>query len=169
MLEPIRRQFREIAGSLGVKRTIPKKPPKTGSGVHAEFKDDTFFYVVTDCAGCGHDPECQSTKNPDELLWWFVRDLTYDLAYTWADERREDRKDHRRLWYTKHVEILREINDEWADLQQNVYNDALNTCPFDDAEQDRIDYMQQLQADGLTMGEAYRQAEKKHPEPKSAG
>ena len=167
MLEPIRKQYREIANSLGVNRTMQTTAPKTGSGVHAEFENGTYFYVVTECAGCGHEPERQPTEDVEEFLWWFVRDLTYDLAHQWADEHRVERKDHRRLWYSKHVQILRQINDSWANMQKNAYNDALMRYPYDDAEQDRIDYMRQLQSDGLTLGEAYRRAETKFPEPKN--
>ena len=170
MLEPILERFRAIALSLGEEREMPQVAPH-GGGFHAEFDGVKFHYVFTHDSCCGDDvDERESTKDPEELLRWAVRDLTYDLAHSWAEQRYDERIDHRRLWFTKHVELLRSIDSSWADIQQRKYDAILKTSPYDDAERDRIDYMRELQSkEGMTLGEAYRKAEQKFPEPRNAG
>lgn len=147
-LAQIQERYRNIAASLGFDRSIPTVASETGSGVHAEFENDNFYYVLTECAECGHEPERQETCDPDEFLCWFIRDLTYELAINWADENRVPRKDHRRLWYRKHVEILHEINDHWANREAENYRECPRKYPYDDSEQDRINCMRKLQAQG---------------------
>ena len=160
-LAQIQKRFHRIAEALGVDRSIPTKPTQDG-GPHAEYARGTYFYIVTEC---GNEYERRQTNDDSELLSWFVRDLTRELAQEWELKNRIRGQDTRRLWFQKHIELLGQIDLMWAEKQQIEYDSVLDSNPFDDACDDRIKYFNQLQRDGLKHDEAWQQALSKYPEP----
>lgn len=152
-LKNIQSRFRIIADQLGSQRSLPTTPQHDGSA-HAEHIGGNYFYVVTER---GSEFERRVTKVPDELLSWFVRDLTYEIAGSWELTHRIPSQDSRRLRFKKHVELLRGINDSWADQQQAHYDDVLTRKPFDDAFGDRVDLFVKFQQQGIENDDAFGQ------------
>jgi hypothetical protein len=159
-LTQLQKKYRDIAASLGRESTMPTAPQHDGSP-HAEHKNGTYFFVVTER---GAEYERRQTTDPDELLSWFVGGLTGELAREWELKNRVRSQDSRRLWFKKHVELLRAINDAWAEAQEREYRDVLTSHPFDDAASDRVDYFVQLKAKGINEEAAWQQALDKFPE-----
>lgn len=161
-LQPIQSRFQEIAAQLGSTTTLATTPQHDGSP-HAEHVGDTYFYVVTER---GSELERRETKDPDELLSWFVRGLTFSMAIEWELKHRIPSQDTRRLLFKKHVELLRGIRELWADQEQAYYDDVLKQYPFDDMSGDRVDYCVNLQKQGIKDEEAWQRALLKYPKPK---
>ena len=127
-LEAIQLRFFAIANQLDSQRALPIFPQHDGSA-HAEQLGNSYFYVVTDR---GTEFQRRETQNPDELLSWFVRDLTSEIAGRWELDHRLPGQDSRRLRFKRHIELLRSVDEFWADQQQAHYNDVLMMCPFND-------------------------------------
>lgn len=159
-LTQLQKQYRDIAASLGRKSALPTTPQHDGSP-HAEHKDETYFFVVTER---GSEFRRREKTDPEELLSWFVRGLTRELASEWELQNRVPHQDSRRLMFKKHVELLQNINESWAKTQQDEYTDVLTSHPFDDAASDRVDYFVELKAEGVNEEEAWQQALEKFPE-----
>lgn len=160
-LKSIQARFRKLARALGSERALPTTPQHDGSA-HAELVGGTYFYVVTER---GTEYERRQTKDADELLAWFVRDLTSDIAGNWEVKHRVPSQDSRRLRFKKHIELLRDIDESWARTQESEYNDVLTRHPFDDASGERVDYFVDLQKQGIDDEEAWKRALVKFPTP----
>lgn len=155
-LAQLQKRYRDIAKALGCKSTLPTTPQHDGSA-HAEQIDEFYYFVVTEF-------ERRQTIDPDELLSWFVRGLTGDLAREWELKNRIPHQDSRRLWFRKHIELLKDIEEAWATAQEIEYVDVLVNHPFDDAGSDRVDYFVELKEQGINEEEAWRKALGKFPE-----
>lgn len=129
-LTQLQKQYREIATTLGGNSTLPTTPQHDGSA-HAELKDGSYFFVVTER---GSEYERRRTSDPQELLSWFVRVLTSQLAGDWELNNRIPSQDSRRLRFRKHVELLATINASWANDQQHEYDEILTKHPFNDSQ-----------------------------------
>ena len=163
-LNQIQSRFRTIADQLGSRRSLPTTPQDDGIA-HAEHLFDNYFFVRTER---GAEFERRVTKVPDELLSWFVRDLTSEIASNWELTHRMPGEDSRRLYFKKHVELLRSINESWADLQQDYYDTVLTRSPFDDTSGDRVDYFLELQQQGVENQNAWQRALMKFPKNREA-
>lgn len=160
-LKTIQSRFGEIAAKLGSNCVLPTTAQHDGSA-HAEHVGGKYFYIVTER---GSEYDRRETKDPDELLSWFVRDLTSAIAGDWELKNRIPSQDSRRLRFEKHVELLRGINESWAAQQQAHYAAVLARHPFDDASGDRVDYFVNLQEQGIDDKKAWQLALVKFPEP----
>lgn len=159
-LAQLQKRYRDIAKALGCKSTLPTIPQHDGSA-HAEQIGKSYFFVVTER---GTEFERRQTIDPDELLSWFVRGLTGDLAREWELNNRVPHQDSRRLWFRKHIELLNDINEAWAAAQENQYIQVLAKHPFDDAVSDRVNYFVELKQQGINEEESWRKALDKFPE-----
>jgi cell wall assembly regulator SMI1 len=128
MLTIIHERFWNISRALGCEQTLPVTPQQDGRA-HAELTDHTYFYVVTER---GIELKRLQTQDPNELLSWFVRDLTAEIAGNWELKHRKPAQDSRRLRFEKHLELLREIDESWAQRQEVEYSEVLTKHPFDD-------------------------------------
>lgn len=160
-LKHLQKRFREIADAFSSSESLPLVPQYEG-GAHAEKVGDSYFYVVTER---GQEYERRETNDPEELLSWFVRDMTGHVARDWELKHRVRGTDGRRGWFKKHVELLSQINESWAAAQEDQYKDVLSRHPFDDSTGDRSDYYDQLQEQGISYDEAWRLALLRYPEP----
>ncbi|MCA9120312.1 MAG: hypothetical protein H6822_33265 [Planctomycetaceae bacterium] len=162
-LKTVQSRFREIAEAIGSNESLRTTAQHDGSA-HAEQVGDQYFYVVTER---GSEFERRETSDPEELLSWFVRDLTSVIAGDWELKNRAKSQDSRRLRFAKHVELLRGINNSWANQQQSHYQSVLLRHPFDDASSDRVDYYVNLQKQGIEDKKAWQLALARFPEPKA--
>lgn len=96
---------------------------------HVEIIGEEYHFVVTER---GSEFERRRTKEPDELLYWFVSGDVSQLAQDWELERRVEGKDSRRLWFAKEVEMLRTLRPDWARRKELYQNSVLKEHPFND-------------------------------------
>ncbi|MEM7479056.1 MAG: Imm63 family immunity protein [Planctomycetota bacterium] len=125
-LDKIAKRYYEIAEALNAtkqSRQFRIAPSYDGSR-HSEYDGLTFKLITSER---GEFTDAQSTENPNELLFWLVRDLTAAMAleYELANRPNGFDGDTRRTWFAKHVELLRQIDNTWAERQQAEYNKIL--------------------------------------------
>ena len=122
-LSSIRKRFRAIAVELdapAVLSVFRTKPIGFGERF-CGFDGDTYSYVLSER---GEEYDHQYTVNPDELLFWVVRDMTRSMATDFEFHNRppEFEGDTRIVWMNKHVELLEKIKIEWAVRQRQEYD-----------------------------------------------
>jgi hypothetical protein len=99
---------------------------------HIEYINETYCYVVTEK---GEEIQRRFTKNPDELLFWLVTDLTRAEALEYELKHRDISEDFRRKYFLRHLELLAKIEPKWAEREKVVLNKILEEHPFTDYKQ----------------------------------
>lgn len=87
-------QFREAVQISDPRRIAPFLTSPSHDGTpHVEYEGWTLFYVVTEC---GQEYERRETSDPDELLYWLVREAASAAASDWELRHRREGEDSRR-------------------------------------------------------------------------
>ena len=125
-LTVIAERFREIAETLNAPdqaRLVRTKPMHDGSR-HCEYNGD-FYTLTTSERGKLFDQ--QTTCDPNELLFWLVRDMTAAMAVEYVLSNRQNGLDGdtRAGWFDHHVELLQLIDHTWAEKQRLEYDRIL--------------------------------------------
>ncbi len=120
--------FRSYCRKLGTEEPFHTQPTHSGAP-HVEIVDDTYHYVVTER---GSEFERRKTKDPDELLYWLLYDVAFDMACQYEVEHRIEGQDFRRLMFEKKVEYMATLSPEWADRVRDHNASVLAEHPFSD-------------------------------------
>jgi len=123
-------QYYEIAERLDVPREyvrFARKPQDNGTP-HIEYDGKTWFYIVTEK---GQEFERRNTANPDDILYWMISDLTFEMAFSYERANRKESEDFRRQMFNKHIELLKSINPAWAERKEKEIQEILSEVPYD--------------------------------------
>lgn len=96
---------------------------------HIECFEGEFHYVVTER---GSEHERRKTSDPEDLLFWLVSDLTWEMAAEWEVRHRIKGEDFRRQLFRKDIELMSSISQDWACRKKEKYEKILGEHPFDD-------------------------------------
>ncbi len=130
-IEAVKEEYYKIAQKINA----PKKyilfadEPQDFGYPHVEYIDGMYYYVVTEK---GRELERKSTVDSKDLLYWLISKLTSSMAADYELSHRDKDNDFRRLFFTKHVELLNEIDKLWANKERERYNKILIQHPFSD-------------------------------------
>ena len=105
-------------------------PAHDGSS-HIEKVGDEWRYIVTER---GTEFEHRRTLDPDEVLYWLARDVTFDIASSYELEHRRPSEDSRRLLFAKQEELLSEMSADWGQKFAAEVRLLLQRYPFVDQE-----------------------------------
>ena len=129
-LSTIERRFCEIASLLDAPAScrIFRTTPHHDGSRHCEF-DGTTYTLTTSERGSLFDSD--TTTNADELLFWLVRDMTWQMASDYELQKRPDNfdGDSRILLFDRHVELLNRIDENWGARQRDCCNHILAEHP----------------------------------------
>jgi hypothetical protein len=128
-LEDIRVEYVSMCRLIGAQNRFHSSPQHDGSA-HIEARDGEYHYVVTER---GAEYERRATKDRDEVLYWLVSDVVFDLAAKYESKNRILGQSYRRLMFEKQVELMRTLRPEWALRRQMEIDKILEANPFDDA------------------------------------
>jgi len=96
---------------------------------HIEVSEQGYHYVVVER---GIELERKTTSSLDELLYWVFRDVTFSMAIMYRPERRDPKKDFRRLLFANQIELLSLLNQEWAKKKEQEIEAILKKNPYVD-------------------------------------
>ncbi len=96
---------------------------------HVEVHEPEYHYVITER---GNDYERRRTTDPDELLYWLISDLTWQMASDWELDNRIEGEDPRRLRFQHDIDLLSKVNAEWAERKKAYYEETLKSHPYHD-------------------------------------
>jgi hypothetical protein len=129
----IRSRYHRIARELGApKRYVMfATQPRIDGGPYIERQGEDYAYVVWER---GSELRRRVTRDPDEILYWLVSDLTWDMASEYELSNRREHVDSRRLLFEKHLELLALANPSWSAAKRLEYDAVLREHPFRDAQ-----------------------------------
>lgn len=96
---------------------------------HVEISRNEYSYVVFE-RGC--ELERRQTKDFDELMFWLISDMTFELASSWELDHRLANQDPRRLIFFKQLELMNKINTHWSEKLSEAQHEILVNYPFED-------------------------------------
>lgn len=105
--------------------------PRMDGGPHIERVGDAYAYIVSER---GSELQRRITRDPEELLYWLVSNLTWDMANEYELSHRREHVDPRRLLFEKHLALLAQANPQWSAAKRIEYDSVLRSHPFRDAQ-----------------------------------
>lgn len=96
---------------------------------HVEVHGEDMVYVHTE-KGLTRDEK--KTRDPEELLYWLISDLTFQMAVEYEAQHRNPGEDARRQVFQKNLELLAVLNPAWSRQKQDEYSAILARNPFED-------------------------------------
>lgn len=130
-IDALKDRFLELARAIDVPRSfVSFNEHATHDGsVHVELAGSHLYYVVTER---GIEFERRHTEDPDTLLYWLVRDLTFQAACDWELKHRRENEDFRRQLFAKQLELLGSVKEEWRATREAEIRLTLAEHPFRD-------------------------------------
>jgi len=136
-LEKIKEQYIGFAKAIGAPTKFINfydKPQDLGYA-NVEYSNGFYYFVITEM---GKEIEIKRTSDEKELLFWLVQRLSLDMALEFEKIHRDDSEDFRRKYFLKHIELLRLINQDWAEMEKERFNSILVKSPFTDSKNPRL-------------------------------
>ncbi len=127
-IERLIEKYKYYCALLGQEAVVHTTPQHNGSP-HVEVVDGKHHYVVTER---GRELERRSTESEDEVLYWLVSVLVFELATKYELEHRVPGRDPRRLLFAKEIELMERANPEWAERTRQKIRDILKKYPYKD-------------------------------------
>jgi len=124
-LSTVKNRYYEIARKLKAPSIHVRfaTTPKHDGGPHIEYEGSELHYVITER---GSEFERRKTKDPNEVLFWLVSDLTWAMASDWELANRIEGEDSRIQLFRKDVDLMSLINEDWANRKKVEYEKLLS-------------------------------------------
>lgn len=124
----LRRKFERCCSVLGVSAAFRTSAADDGAA-HVERIAGAFHYVSTE-RGCENERRIASGE--DEVLYWLLSDVVFDLSRTFEAKHRVKGQSFRRLLFAKELELMRLLSLEWGARKRAEINAILAKAPYDD-------------------------------------
>ncbi len=85
--------------------------PQYNGGYYVDYEGDELLYILSER---GTIEEIKRTKNPDEILFWLLSSLTFEMAANFELNNRRPNEDSRIQLFAKQEELMSMINVDWA-------------------------------------------------------
>jgi hypothetical protein len=105
------------------------QPHHDGSAHIEDLPNGGYRYV---CTERGQEYNERITDNPQDILYWIYKDATFEIACKWEMVNRVSGQDSRRLIFSKQLELLKIIGDEYALRMEKEIEAILLNHPFND-------------------------------------
>lgn len=97
-----------------------------------QFEGGMFYYFARDRNAIAFRKE---TRDIDLLLYWVFSDITFDMAVRYEVKNRKENADPRRLIFSYQIELLQQIDPEWAKKEREAIDEILERSPYIDINQ----------------------------------
>ena len=121
------RACRQLAAPAG--RFPYRSQPAHDGSPHVEVSNDLYHYVVTER---GTEFERRSTPDADQLLYWLLRDVAFNLACAFELEYRVAGKDPRRLLLSTILSSFGRFPPLWEERCAREIDHIPEEHPLDD-------------------------------------
>ncbi|MCV2884724.1 immunity 63 family protein [Aestuariibacter sp. AA17] len=163
-IEVIREKVNFLGTMIGApleKLSLPDKP--AGNGGHHIEMDDTKYHLVSSERGV--ELNRKTTGELDELLYWILSGVASELGYEYEKRNRNHEQDSRRTAFNKSIQLLKVLSETWATKRAKELESILESNPYDDDINKRVEYSKYLVSTGYAADESYRLACEKYPLP----
>ncbi|MBA4016514.1 MAG: hypothetical protein C0483_04945 [Pirellula sp.] len=127
----LRNRYYALCKRLGAPRTASVyHTVGTGFGdPHVEINSAGYHYVVTER---GQEYRRRTTTDAEELLYWLISDVVFDMASKYELQHRVPKQDGRRLMFQKRIELISTLSPEWAERKRAEIEAILAEHPYSD-------------------------------------
>lgn len=110
--------------------SLPLCTVPIGDGTpYISFENNKYNYIYSER---GYEFSRKITESIDELLYWIMYDFIHKLAVKYELMHRIPKRDSRRIYFPKIVELMDKINIEWGLKVKKELDDILKNSPYDD-------------------------------------
>lgn len=112
-IKDIERKYFEYAEII----SAPKKylhfyeTPQHDGGPHIEYEGEELLFVHTEK---GNRYSEKRSKNPEEILYWFMSELTFAMACEFEVNHRKEDQDFRIQLFARQEKLMSMINIKWG-------------------------------------------------------
>ena len=120
---------KKMAGKIGVLMFAPviRRGPHDDAPYYVEIDSEGLHLVSRDR---GFEVQKETTSDPDELLYWILRNETKTLASRFELDHRVKGQDFRRVAFKKQEELMGELNPAWGERCKKEHAEILKVSPF---------------------------------------
>jgi hypothetical protein len=108
---------------------IFRTSPADHGAAHVEYIGAAYHYVSTER---GRENERRIATDEDEILYWLLSDIVFDLSCSFEVKHRVKGQSFRRLLFAKELELMRSLNPGWETRKRSEINAILAEAPYDD-------------------------------------
>ncbi len=166
-LEDIKKLVGGLAEKIGAPHQLLPTYGYSIDGAHPHIEVDRYglYYVVVER---GRELKRDFAADTDDLLYRIFAGVTFSMAVDFEVKHRIETEDFRRQMFQKQEDLLGILNEKWRDRQNKEHQRILRSHPFDDQSNVRVEFAVSLRSEGVSPEEAWAEACKKYPLPKSA-
>ena len=128
VIDQLAAEYSRLCGRLGVHRVLNTSPQHDGSP-HVEYFGGHYHYVITER---GSEWKRQITSDKEELLFWLLRDVAFELACAFELRNRIEGQDFRRILFSKEIELMGQLRPEWGVHARAKIEEVLRRVPYRD-------------------------------------
>lgn len=121
----------ELGGRIGAPKRlllIVHEPADDGTP-YVKIGDNHFSYVSSER---GYEIYNKSTNSLNELIYWIMDRVVRQMAVKYELDNRKEGLDTRRVYFSKYIQLLGEVNFEWAELATLSVDEILKSSPYSD-------------------------------------
>jgi hypothetical protein len=124
-------KFFEACKKIGVPQEKVKyyTSPLGDGSAHVEIDKNGYHYVVSER---GQEAERKTTTDADELVYWLLADVIFDMASKYELKHRAKGQDSRRILFAKEIELFEQVNPAWAIRKQEEIKATVAENPYVD-------------------------------------
>ena len=130
-LTEIKSRVKKLAEVIGAPaETFPSFGRSEQSGrPHIEVDSNGYHYVI---AERGQELERYTTPDIDELLYYTLRWITFELAVKYELDHRIEGQDIRRVLFAYQQDLLSQLSPAWGKRRKQEQEQILQKHPFSD-------------------------------------
>jgi hypothetical protein len=128
-LSDVAAKFGECCSAVGARKNFPWGPAHNGSA-HVERHGAEYVYIVTER---GNVLETRRTLDAEELVYWLMSNVVFDLACDFEVQHRAKGRSFRRMLFAKEIELMSQIDPSWGQRKAEEIEAILAKAPYDDA------------------------------------
>ena len=130
-ISTIRKKVKEFGKKINAPpRLLSVRTSSDGFGTpHIEIDDNGYNYVVSER---GVEYERKKTKEITKLLYWIFNDIVFNMASDYELEHRNPNEDSRRQLFAKIIELMEQLDSNFAQWQKEELDKFLEEAPYDD-------------------------------------
>lgn len=98
-------------------------------GMYISAQDQEYSIVYTEK---GKERERISVKDKDEVLWYVLDSVSFNIAMEYAAKNREEGKDFRRVYFKKILEIYNLFGESFCSKKEKEIQRILKENPYND-------------------------------------
>ncbi|MDR0702645.1 MAG: immunity 63 family protein [Azoarcus sp.] len=124
-------KVRELGGLISAPSSllVLRWEPSDDGSPHIVIEGEHFLYIRCER---GEELCRKTTDSLDEILYWILRDVVRSMSIEFEFKNRLNKQDHRRIIFSKRIELFRKINPSWANRAESEINEILADAPYND-------------------------------------